>query len=91
MTSHYRGKAVKIELQLPGVDELETLLWVPNYDFSWQFHYEYEAPRFLPAGSVILFLASSLGEYGFGNCISDYDSLWLCLGEVIAGVHHFIH
>ncbi|MDP6414498.1 MAG: hypothetical protein QGG54_05635, partial [Gammaproteobacteria bacterium] len=49
--SHYRGKAVKVELQLPGVDERETLLWVPNYDFNWQFHYEYQEPRFLPAGS----------------------------------------
>lgn len=49
--SHYRGKAVKIELQLPGIDELETLLWVPRYNFNWQFHYEYREPRFIPAGS----------------------------------------
>ena len=49
--SHYRGKAVKLELELPGVDELETLLWVPDYDFNWQFHYEYHEPRLLPAGA----------------------------------------
>ena len=49
--SHYRGKAVKLELQLPGVDELETLLWVLDYDFNWQCHYEYKAPRFVPAGA----------------------------------------
>ena len=51
--SHYRGKAVKLELQLPGVNELETLLWVPDYDFNWQFHYEYEEPRFVPAGAKL--------------------------------------
>ncbi|MFL2849231.1 MAG: hypothetical protein ACJZ8R_03655 [Pseudohongiellaceae bacterium] len=49
--SHYRGKAVKIDLELPGVDEPETLLWVPDYDFNWQFHYEYHEPRLLPAGA----------------------------------------
>jgi hypothetical protein len=51
--SHYRGKAVKLELQLPGVDELETLLWVPDYDFNWQFHYEYKEPRFVPADAKL--------------------------------------
>jgi hypothetical protein len=49
--SHYRGKAFKLELELPGVDELETLLFVPDYDFNWQFHYEYNEPRFVPAGA----------------------------------------
>lgn len=51
--AHYRGKAVKLELELPGVDEIETLLWVPDYDFNWQFHYEYHEPRFVPAGAKL--------------------------------------
>ena len=38
---------------MPGVDEIETLLWVPDYDFNWQFHYEYHEPRFVPAGAKL--------------------------------------
>ena len=49
---HYRGKAVKYELEHPD-GEMETLLWVPDYDFNWQFLYEYEEPRFIPAGSKL--------------------------------------
>ena len=50
--SHYRGKSVKIELQRPGSEERETLLYVPKYDFSWQMHYEFNEPKFVPAGSI---------------------------------------
>jgi hypothetical protein len=32
---------------------METLLWVPNYHFDWQFLYEYNEPRFIPAGSTL--------------------------------------
>jgi hypothetical protein len=32
---------------------METLLWVPNYDFNWQFLYEYKEPKFIPAGSTL--------------------------------------
>jgi len=49
---HYRGKAMRYELEYPD-GEMETLLWVPNYDFNWQFLYEYEQPRFIPAGSTL--------------------------------------
>jgi len=49
--AHYRGKAVKIELERPDRDFRETLLWVPDYDFNWQFQYELEEPYFIPAGS----------------------------------------
>ena len=49
---HYRGKAMRYELEYPD-GELETLLWVPDYDFNWQFLYEYEEPRFIPAGSTL--------------------------------------
>lgn len=47
---HYRGKAMRYDLEYPD-GELETLLWVPDYDFNWQFLYEYEVPKFVPAGS----------------------------------------
>jgi hypothetical protein len=49
--AHYRGKAVKIELERPDRPFRETLLWVPDYDFNWQFQYELEEPYFIPAGS----------------------------------------
>ncbi|MFT4748964.1 MAG: hypothetical protein ACI9E4_000636 [Pseudohongiellaceae bacterium] len=47
---HYRGKAMRYDLEYPD-GEVETLLWVPDYDFNWQFLYEYEVPKFVPAGS----------------------------------------
>ncbi|GJM12222.1 MAG: hypothetical protein DHS20C12_06250 [Pseudohongiella sp.] len=49
---HYRGKAMRYEVEYPD-GERETLLWVPDYDFNWQFLYEYQEPKFLPAGSVM--------------------------------------
>ncbi|MFL2874819.1 MAG: hypothetical protein ACJZ79_03815 [Pseudohongiellaceae bacterium] len=47
---HYRGKAMRYELEFPD-GEREVLLWVPDYDFNWQFLYEYEEPKFIPEGS----------------------------------------
>jgi mono/diheme cytochrome c family protein len=49
---HYRGKAMRYEVEYPD-GERETLLWVPDYDFNWQFLYEYQEPKFLPAGTVM--------------------------------------
>ena len=51
--AHYRGKAVKIELERPDRPFRETLLWVPDYDFNWQFQYELEEPYLIPAGSTM--------------------------------------
>jgi len=49
---HLRGKAMKYELEYPD-GRMETLLWVPHYDFDWQFLYEYEEPLLIPAGSKL--------------------------------------
>lgn len=49
---HYRGKAMRYELEYPD-GKREVLLWVPDYDFNWQFLYEYETPKFIPAGSTL--------------------------------------
>ena len=49
---HYRGKAMRYDLEYPD-GEIETLLWVPDYDFNWQFLYEYQEPKFIPAGSTM--------------------------------------
>ena len=51
--AHYRGKAVKLELERPGSPVRETLLWVPDYDFNWQFQYELKEPYLIPAGSTM--------------------------------------
>ncbi|MDH3205999.1 MAG: hypothetical protein OEO79_05270 [Gemmatimonadota bacterium] len=52
--AHYRGTAVRIELQRPGAQFRETLLWVPDYDFNWQFQYELIEPLLVPAGSSMI-------------------------------------
>lgn len=49
---HYRGKAVRMELEYP-TGEKRLLLWVPDYDFNWQFLYQFEEPVLMPAGSVL--------------------------------------
>ena len=50
--AHYRGKAFRYEVEYPdGAREL--LLWIPKYDFNWQLLYQYEEPKFLPAGSTL--------------------------------------
>jgi mono/diheme cytochrome c family protein len=49
---HYRGKAMKYELEYPD-GRVEELLWVPDYNFDWQFLYEYEEPKLIPAGSKL--------------------------------------
>jgi hypothetical protein len=43
---------MRYELEYPD-GERETLLWVPKYDFNWQFLYEYKEPKFIPAGSTM--------------------------------------
>jgi hypothetical protein len=50
--AHYRGKAFHYEVEYPD-GARETLLWIPNYDFNWQLLYQYEEPKFLPAGSTL--------------------------------------
>jgi hypothetical protein len=49
---HYRGKSVRIELEHPD-GERELLLWVPDYDFNWQFLYQFREPKLMPGGSVL--------------------------------------
>ncbi len=48
---HYRGKDIGMWATKPGA-ERETLLWMPNYDFNWQFTYEFVEPYRAPAGTT---------------------------------------
>jgi mono/diheme cytochrome c family protein len=52
--AHYRGTAVRVEIQRPDRQFRETLLWVPDYDFNWQFQYELQEPILIPAGSSMI-------------------------------------
>jgi peroxiredoxin len=52
--SHFRGKAAKFVAQYPDGSE-EVLLSVPNYDFNWQTTYLLEEPKFMPAGTKIVY------------------------------------
>ncbi len=49
---HYRGAAMKYEVTYPN-GKTETLLDVPNYDFSWQTTYIPKTPKLLPKGSKV--------------------------------------
>jgi hypothetical protein len=49
---HLRGKAALYEITRPG-EATETLLHVPQYDFSWQHIYNFAEPVLAPAGTRI--------------------------------------
>jgi hypothetical protein len=49
---HYRGKDMRYAAHYPDGRE-ETLLDVPNYDFSWQLAYILPEPKPVPKGTVV--------------------------------------
>lgn len=53
---HLRGKSMRIVADFPDGAK-ETLLWVPAYDFNWQFTYRAEKPGLLPKGTRLEVLA----------------------------------
>ena len=54
---HLRGKSMRIVADYPD-GRKETLLWVPAYDFNWQFTYRTEKPVLLPKGTRLEILAT---------------------------------
>jgi hypothetical protein len=50
---HYRGKDARFEIQRPG-QQVETLLYVPQYDFNWQLKYRLQDPIFVPKGTRLI-------------------------------------
>jgi len=50
---HYRGKDARFEIQRPG-EQVETLLFVPKYDFNWQLKYQLQDPIFVPKGTRLI-------------------------------------
>ena len=54
---HYRGKDANFKLVYPDGTE-EEILNVPNYQFNWQKTYDFKEPKFLPAGTEMVFRAT---------------------------------
>jgi hypothetical protein len=48
--AHYLGKEMKLTATLPG-GESKILLWIEDWDFSWQEQYQYKDFVFLPKGT----------------------------------------
>ncbi|MBQ12934.1 MAG: redoxin domain-containing protein [Gammaproteobacteria bacterium] len=51
---HYRGKEARFILKYPDGTE-EMVLNIPNYQFNWQKTYDFVEPRFVPAGTEMVF------------------------------------
>lgn len=51
--AHYRGKSSSFTLRYPDGSE-ELVLNVPNYDFNWQRYFQFEEPKAVPAGTMII-------------------------------------
>lgn len=54
---HYRGYDANFKLQYPD-GRIEEVLNVPNYQFNWQKTYDFVEPKFLPAGTEMIFRAT---------------------------------
>jgi hypothetical protein len=51
---HYRGYDANFKLKYPD-GRIEEVLNVPNYQFNWQKTYDFVEPKFLPAGTEMIF------------------------------------
>ena len=54
---HYRGLEADFKLVYPDGKE-EVVLNVPNYQFNWQKTYDFAEPKFVPAGTKLVFNAA---------------------------------
>ena len=54
---HYRGSDANFKLVYPD-GKVEEILNVPNYQFNWQKTYDFKEPKFLPAGTEMVFRAT---------------------------------
>ena len=54
---HYRGVDANFKIIYPD-GKIEEILNVPNYQFNWQKTYDFKEPKFLPAGTEIVFRAT---------------------------------
>jgi peroxiredoxin len=54
---HYRGYDANFKLVYPD-GKTEEILNVPNYQFNWQKVYDFKDPKFIPAGTEMVFTGS---------------------------------
>ena len=54
---HYRGYDANFKLVYPDGRE-EEVLNVPNYQFNWQKTYDFKEPKYMPAGTEMVFRAT---------------------------------
>ncbi len=54
---HYRGYDANFKLVYPDGTE-EEVLNVPNYQFNWQKTYDFKEPKYMPAGTEMVFRAT---------------------------------
>lgn len=54
---HYRGYDANFKLVYPD-GKVEEVLNVPNYQFNWQKTYDLKEPKYLPAGTEMVFRAT---------------------------------
>lgn len=50
---HNLGKEMKVTAKTPDSEEEVPLIWIKDWDFSWQGQYQFAKPVRLPKGSVI--------------------------------------
>jgi mono/diheme cytochrome c family protein len=74
---HYRGRDIGMWATKPG-GERETLLWMPAYDFNWQFTYEFVEPYRAPAGTVFEMIShhDNSADNPFNPAIPPVDVKW---------------
>ena len=58
--AHYLGREIQAYAELPN-GEREWLIWIEDWDFSWQDDYRFSSPVFLSAGSTLVM------EYAYDN------------------------
>ena len=58
--AHYLGREIRAYAELPN-QQREWLIWIEDWDFSWQDDYRFSTPVFLPAGSTLVM------EYAYDN------------------------
>ena len=58
--AHYLGREIRAYAELPN-GEREWLIWIEDWDFSWQDDYRFASPVFLPAGATLVM------EYAYDN------------------------
>lgn len=55
---HFRAKAFELEYKIPGSDQFNSLIFVPDFKYQWQFIYNLEKPIQLPRGTLLRCKAS---------------------------------